>query len=339
MHIAICVFGCITVPQYCLQISKIQETWGRRCEEQYQIPVYFFLGEEKVIGLDYPGTFRYPHRLIYMPGILNDYLSASYKQNLGIKYIMDNNPDIDFVYVCGTDTYLNIDALVKFLAFFDSTQRLCIGGHSNYFPHHEFKFDQYLKEKFQDHPIRPDAGATKGGQVCVATGRERKETCPFGSDLSEPDSVRNGDDAGRDGTCSVSSRIQSIDGDNIEFFYGGAGFVLTKAMLSELYPFLETMTDDWIANCKVKNKNDSYGTCDVCIAYYIHCLGGKYAKFYYRFFECNYRGIIDVSKRFGYPRYCICCEKFIKPHDIISCHNMSLEDSDKFTRILHEIRC
>jgi Fringe-like len=284
MRIAICVFGCVTIPKYCLQVLKIQETWGRRCEEKYNIPVFYFVGEERVVGLDFPGTFRFPDRIIYLPNVKNDYLSASYKQNLGIKYILDNHPDVDFVYVCGTDTYLNIDGLANLLAFVDPNEKICIGGHSNGFPNHEFRFDQYLKSKWVDHPIK------------------------------------------------------SIDNDTIDFFYGGAGFVLTKAMLNAIYPFLATMTDDWVENCTQKNKTDSNGTCDVCIAHYVYCLGGKYVKYFYRFYECNYRGIIDISKRYGYPRYCVCCQKHIQPHNIISCHNMSLEDFDNFTKLLNDLR-
>jgi Fringe-like len=276
-RIAICVFGCVSDPGYCQQVLKIQETWGRRCEETHQIPVYYFLGEDRIVGLDQ--YFRYPHRMIYLPGVKNDYQSASYKQNLGLKYILDQEPNIDFVYVCGTDTYLNIDRLVPFLSWFDPTYKLCIGGHYNVFDAipTEMSFEEYLHNR----GIGTHAGTS-----------------------------------------------------SIEFFYGGAGFVLSKGLLDVLYIHLSGMTDHWLQWTSENGLSQYSAACDVCMAFYVRALGGKFARFYGRFFECDYRGLVEISHKMGYHCVCECCNKRIRICDIISCHNMSLGAFDYLHRIL-----
>jgi hypothetical protein len=116
------VFACATIKKYKDEILKINETWGKRAKEK-GIKVLFFLGEEK--------TELEGENYVYLKGVNNDYISASHKQNLGLKYTHDNfNPD--FVLVCGTDTYINIDKLLAYLSKFDKTKDLYIGGHGDY---------------------------------------------------------------------------------------------------------------------------------------------------------------------------------------------------------------
>ena len=134
MKVAVCVFGCITMPKYCLQVLKIQETWGKRAEETHGVPVYYFLGEERLPGLNHPELWRTSTRLVFLPGVGNDYQSASFKQNRGIKYILDHHPEVEFVFVCGTDTFLNIDALLRLLTFMHPDEKLYIGGHHGIIP-------------------------------------------------------------------------------------------------------------------------------------------------------------------------------------------------------------
>lgn len=287
--IAICVFGCISIQKYCLQLLKIQETWARRAEEIHNIPVYYFVGEEQIPGLDHPDVFQFPERIIYLPGVQNDYLSASYKQNLGLKYIMDHEPDVDFVFVCGTDTYLNIDSLIHFLSFMNPQEKLYIGGHYDNFNNAQPQFD---------------------------------------SVLSETDDTIN----------RMNIYGSTISNNVLQFFLGGAGFVLSRGILDGLYPFLETMTDVWIANCHRTKTTEFLPACDVCLAYYIYGLGGRRSTYFHRFYECNYRGIINISRLFGYNRICYCCHDHIQLANVISCHNMSLEDFDQFTNILRDNR-
>lgn len=115
--IIFCVFACATIERYKNELLKIEETWGKKARNM-NYKVLFFLGEEKtdLIGEDY----------IYLDGVQNDYLSASYKQNLGLKYIYENY-ECNYIYITGTDTYIIADNLKKYLSNIDPTQNISIG--------------------------------------------------------------------------------------------------------------------------------------------------------------------------------------------------------------------
>lgn len=119
VDIIICIYGCVTVEKYKKQIEMINQTWGRQCNGN--IKLLYFLGEEMVEGFD-------DSKYIYLPNILNDYLSASYKQFLGLKYIIQHY-NFKYVFCCGTDTYINIPKLIQLSNEFDSEKSLYIGGH------------------------------------------------------------------------------------------------------------------------------------------------------------------------------------------------------------------
>ncbi len=115
----ICVFCCDTIQKYKDQIIKITETWGKKALDYPNIKVLYFLGSDKT---DIKGN-----NFINLNNVKNDYLSASYKQNLGLKYIKENyNPR--FVYVCGTDTYINIPKMMNFIKKYNYNENLYIGG-------------------------------------------------------------------------------------------------------------------------------------------------------------------------------------------------------------------
>lgn len=116
------IFACATIEKYKMEILKINETWGKVAEEM-GFKLLFFLGEELTDLMD---TNKY----IYLKNIKNDYASAAYKQNLGLKYIYENY-DADFVYTCGTDTYINIENLKKYMNEFNKNNNLYIGGHGD----------------------------------------------------------------------------------------------------------------------------------------------------------------------------------------------------------------
>lgn len=118
-RVIICVYACVTIPRYRDQVIKIRETWYKRALEKNML-VLFFLGEEltDLIGDEF----------IYLPGIGNDYESASLKHNLGIKYVIDHY-NFDFIHVCGGDTFLVIDNMEKLIEMYDPNENLAIGGH------------------------------------------------------------------------------------------------------------------------------------------------------------------------------------------------------------------
>lgn len=120
--IIILVFGCDTIARYRKQILKIQDTWGKKAAEYPNIKILFFLGEKEVLkGPNY----------IHLPGVKDDYHSASYKQWYGLKHIYDNYSP-KFVYISGTDTFINIPKLLEKIKEYDFTKKLYIGGHGEH---------------------------------------------------------------------------------------------------------------------------------------------------------------------------------------------------------------
>lgn len=119
----ICIFGCATIPEYKNEILKIEDTWGKRAVKK-GVKVLYFLGEEQTDLVD-------DKKYIYLKNVGNDYQSAIDKQNLGLKYIHDNY-ESEFIFCCGTDTYINIDAMLSYIDEFDSSKPLFIGGHGDY---------------------------------------------------------------------------------------------------------------------------------------------------------------------------------------------------------------
>ena len=119
------IFACATVEKYKQEIIKINETWGKKAEEN-GIKILFFLGEEKTDLID-------ENKYVYLNGVKNDYNSASYKQNFGLKYIHENY-NADFIFTCGTDTYINIENLLQYIDTnkLDKNKKLYIGGHGDY---------------------------------------------------------------------------------------------------------------------------------------------------------------------------------------------------------------
>ena len=121
IELALCIFACATIPKYKDQILKMNETWIKDAKNN-NVRFFYFLGEEET---DLQGP-----EYIYLPTISNDYHSASYKQNLGLKYICDNY-NADFVFCCGTDTFVNIPKMLTLIKEYNPTDKLYIGGHGS----------------------------------------------------------------------------------------------------------------------------------------------------------------------------------------------------------------
>jgi hypothetical protein len=127
-QLAIVVFACNTVDKYVKQIEAINSTWGKKCQEYSSVHILFFFGEERVEGAEFEDT---PNtKYVHLPGVGNDYLSASYKQWMGLKYAYDHYKP-NFTICIGTDTYLNIPALLSFIDIYNPNSHLYIGGHSD----------------------------------------------------------------------------------------------------------------------------------------------------------------------------------------------------------------
>jgi hypothetical protein len=116
--LVILVFGCATVAKYKKELLTIESTWGSDARER-EIPVFYFLGEEKT---DLQGQ-----QYVYLPGIKDDYQSASHKQFLGYYWILQHyNPDT--IYCVGSDTFINIPKLQALARLVNPEAPLLLGN-------------------------------------------------------------------------------------------------------------------------------------------------------------------------------------------------------------------
>jgi hypothetical protein len=119
--IIFCIYGCDTIEKYKTQIDKMNETWANFNENKFNIKYLFFLGETGTAFID-------NNRYIRLPNMKDDYLSASYKQYLGMKYICENYRS-KYIMACGTDTFVNVPKMLKYLEKYNYNDKLYIGGH------------------------------------------------------------------------------------------------------------------------------------------------------------------------------------------------------------------
>lgn len=73
------------------------------------------------------GGYASQNELISLGNIGEDYKSAFLKQQLGLKYMYNNNPNADWYSIVGCDTIVFKDRLIAELSKFDSTQDLFVG--------------------------------------------------------------------------------------------------------------------------------------------------------------------------------------------------------------------
>jgi hypothetical protein len=118
-NIIFCIFGCATKNKYKNEILAINETWGKDATN-LNLKILYFLGEENtdLIGDQY----------IYLKGVNNEYSSASHKHNLGLKYIYENY-DCDYVFIIGSDVFVNPYNTISFCNKFNKDENLLIGAH------------------------------------------------------------------------------------------------------------------------------------------------------------------------------------------------------------------
>jgi hypothetical protein len=116
------IFGCLTLPKYYQQVLDCWSTW---CADalKHDCPVYFYTGPTEVEGI--PEDLK--ARCIDCE-YGDSYFSATYKQWIGLDHITTKEPDCDFYFLCGTDTYIRIPELLRRLETIDPKQPLQIGG-------------------------------------------------------------------------------------------------------------------------------------------------------------------------------------------------------------------
>lgn len=134
--IIFCVFGCTSIEKYVQQIKKINSTWGldlkekneeeknRNRKKKYKL-IYFLCQDQTVFSNDNSNDHI---EYVNLKGVRDDGLSVVDKQNLGLKHIYENYL-CNFIFVCGTDTFVNLNNLDKYLSTLDKTKSLFLGGH------------------------------------------------------------------------------------------------------------------------------------------------------------------------------------------------------------------
>ena len=122
MKIRIGVMTCASKDIYRQELVACNNTWGKHCEE-WDIPVYFFSGDRKygVSKIENP-------RLIYLDDVGDDYLSATDKQWLGLKYMFDNDP-ADFYCILGTDNYVWPDKVFPVMEKYIGCGAIVVSGY------------------------------------------------------------------------------------------------------------------------------------------------------------------------------------------------------------------
>ena len=118
-----------------------------------------------------------------------------------------------------------------------------------------------------------------------------------------------------------------IGNDNIYFHSGGAGFILSNSVLSELYPLLCNIQNEWKNICLINNVKYLIIACDVSIAYYVGKMIDIEIIKNKNFYSCNHKGLC-------YNNTFLCCGEKVNISEMISCHNMTMRDFDELTFIL-----
>ena len=113
---------------------------------------------------------------------------------------------------------------------------------------------------------------------------------------------------------------RTIQNERIYFHSGGPGFIISNKCLEIIYPYLNNIDDffnNWKDSCGDSHLIDA---CDVHMGYLATYIKSEIIKVD-GFYHCNYN---------GYP----CCVSKFTYDKIISCHSMSSDDFDNFTKIL-----
>ena len=112
-----------------------------------------------------------------------------------------------------------------------------------------------------------------------------------------------------------------VDGNELYFHSGGAGFIMTNKALSAIYLDLYDMYEKWILFCPPELRD----ACDVAIAYFLKRVNTEVVK-NKNFYSCNYRG-------YCYNNTYKCCD-IENIENMITCHHMNMEDFDEYSLLI-----
>lgn len=114
-----------TLPKYRDLVLGCCETWVMRCDR-----VFFFEGENGDLSFEEEMKTKTNQKAIFihLPGVGDDYESASYKQYLGWLYMYNNVPKGEWYGIIGTDNYAYPDLLLSKLQSYNSSKPYIVGG-------------------------------------------------------------------------------------------------------------------------------------------------------------------------------------------------------------------
>lgn len=122
-YLGIAVIGCLK-PKYLEEIKSCSETWFKACDAK-GIHLKIFV-DEIPPHLELPR----PRDDFVELHCGDDYDSATPKHWLGLQYLFDNL-NTDFYFVCGTDTFLNVQNALDLLKTYNPQDPCYIGGHGD----------------------------------------------------------------------------------------------------------------------------------------------------------------------------------------------------------------
>jgi len=228
IDLIILIFGCLSKSKYFEELKVIEETWSKETHT-FNIKFKVFVGNEP-----YNNNFNFSNLEIIPLNTKDDYYSATIKQYQGLRHLL--KLDFKYVFVMGSDTFVNIPKLLRLLESLNYQDKIYLGGH--------------------------------------------------------------GDN-------------RQINQENIYFHSGGAGFILSKNLVIDLFKNFPDIEKQW--KIFLNNNNYFIHACDVSIAYFISKLKEIKIIKNNNFYHCNY---------LGRP----CCRSKINKKEIITCHLMKSND-------------
>jgi hypothetical protein len=121
--LAIAVFGCTSVPRYYKEAEASLNTWAN-IAKKHNVPVLFYVGRASKPVKHFEDNF------VVMPNTADDYHSATPKAWFSMVDIYQKHSP-DFIFSCGSDTYVEVDKVLKLLEQYNADEPLYIGGHGD----------------------------------------------------------------------------------------------------------------------------------------------------------------------------------------------------------------
>jgi hypothetical protein len=121
--LAIAVFGCTSVPRYYKEAEASLNTWAN-IAKKHNVPVLFYVGSASKPVTQFQDNF------VVMSNTADDYHSATPKAWFSMVDIYQKHSP-EFIFSCGSDTYVEVDKLLKLLEQYNADEPLYIGGHGD----------------------------------------------------------------------------------------------------------------------------------------------------------------------------------------------------------------